>query len=88
MGIFSIYTAFGTVEYAKIFEFFRSGVDATGNQIGSSTWITIIIPLLFTIGAFGKCHGCGIECSACSRYASASCKICPYVFTHLSVWFL
>jgi len=54
MGIFSIYTAFGTVEYAKIFEFFRSGVDATGNQISSSTWITIIIPLLFTIGAFGK----------------------------------
>lgn len=54
MAIFSIYTAFGTVEYAKIFQFISTGLDASGNEISKSTWLTIVTPLLFTIGAFGK----------------------------------
>jgi NADH-quinone oxidoreductase subunit L len=54
MAIFSIYTAFGTVEYAKIFEFIARNADAAGNPLDASTWLTIVTPLLLTLGAFGK----------------------------------
>ena len=54
MAMFSIFTAFGTVEYARLFPMIASGVDASGNQIQMSTWLTVVTPLLLTAGAFGK----------------------------------
>ena len=54
MGIFSLFTAFGTVEYAQLFEMIRSGTDAAGNALDGSFWITVVVPLLLTVGAFGK----------------------------------
>jgi NADH-quinone oxidoreductase subunit L len=54
MAIFSIFSAFGTVEYSKLFAMIASGVDAAGNPIATSTWLSVITPLLLTAGAFGK----------------------------------
>lgn len=54
MAIFSTYAVFGTVEYSKIFALIQTGYDAAGNPLATSTWVTIVMPLLFTAGAFGK----------------------------------
>ncbi len=53
VGLMSIYVAFGTVEYSKIFEMIANGVDGSGHPI-AGTWIQLVIPLLLSIGAFGK----------------------------------
>lgn len=53
LGLMSVYVAFGTVEYAPLFEMIRAGVDGKGAVL-DGTWIEWVIPLLLTIGAFGK----------------------------------
>ncbi|MFO0856046.1 MAG: NADH-quinone oxidoreductase subunit L [Phycisphaerales bacterium] len=54
MALFSTYAVFGTIEYSKIFAMIQTGYDAAGNPLVASTWVTIVMPLLFTAGAFGK----------------------------------
>lgn len=54
MAIFSAYGIFGTVEYSEIFTLVASGYDAAGNPLAVNTWAAIVMPLLFTCGAFGK----------------------------------
>ncbi len=54
MALFSTYAVFGTVEYSKIFAMIQTGYDAAGNQLVASNWVTVVMPLLFTAGAFGK----------------------------------
>lgn len=53
LGLMGIYVAFGTVEYSKIFEMVANGVDGSGAPLAGS-WVQWVIPLLLSIGAFGK----------------------------------
>ena len=53
MGVMATFVAFGTLDYQQLFSMIRAGVDASGNPIADS-WVSTVIPFLFTIGAFGK----------------------------------
>ncbi|MFO0830916.1 MAG: NADH-quinone oxidoreductase subunit L [Phycisphaerales bacterium] len=52
-AIFTTFVVFGTVEYEKLFPMIAAGVDGAGNAI-SGGWVVKLIPLLLTMGAFGK----------------------------------
>jgi NADH-quinone oxidoreductase subunit L len=54
MAIFSVYVGFGTVEYTKLFDMIRAGVDGGGQPLDANTWLTVLTPLFLTLGAFGK----------------------------------
>ncbi len=51
LAIMATFVAFGTVEYSKLFEMIRAGVDASGQPLGES-WAVKVIPFLIAIGAF------------------------------------
>lgn len=53
LGIMATFVVFGTIEFKPLFAMIREGVDAAGNPLADH-WATTLIPLLFTIGAFGK----------------------------------
>lgn len=57
LGILSTFVAFGTIELRPLFDavekMVASGVGPDGKPLDQS-WVTWVIPLLFTIGAFGK----------------------------------
>ena len=53
MAIGATFVVFGTLEFKPLFEMVTHGVDGTGRPIGGS-WVVVVIPLLFTAGAFGK----------------------------------
>jgi NADH-quinone oxidoreductase subunit L len=53
MAIGATFVVFGTLEFRPLFAMISSGVDANGAAIGN-TWVVVVIPLLFTAGAFGK----------------------------------
>jgi NADH-quinone oxidoreductase subunit L len=55
LGIFLTYTTFGTVEYAALFECLAASTDVAGNALPlTGMWQSWTIPLLLTLGAFGK----------------------------------
>lgn len=53
MAIGATFVVFGTLEFRPLFGMIADGVDANGQAIGH-TWVVVVIPLLFTAGAFGK----------------------------------
>ncbi len=53
IGIFMIYVTFGTVQYDELFHRVAAGVDGGGHPLAGA-WQTWAIPLLLTVGAFGK----------------------------------
>lgn len=53
MAVGATFVVFGTLEFRPLFGMIADGVDANGQAIGH-TWIVVVIPLLFTAGAFGK----------------------------------
>ncbi|MFI4883474.1 MAG: NADH-quinone oxidoreductase subunit L, partial [Phycisphaerales bacterium JB064] len=53
MAIGATFVVFGTLEFRPLFEMISHGVDANHEPIGN-TWVVVVIPLLFTAGAFGK----------------------------------
>ncbi len=53
MAIGATFVVFGTLEFRPLFEMISQGVDANGDAIAHS-WVVVVIPLLFTAGAFGK----------------------------------
>jgi NADH-quinone oxidoreductase subunit L len=53
MGIMGTWVAFGTVELKPLFAAIAKGVDGTGAPLADS-WVSVVLPALFTIGAFGK----------------------------------
>lgn len=53
MAIGATFVVFGTLEFRELFGMIASGLDANGQAIGH-TWVVVVIPLLFTAGAFGK----------------------------------
>ncbi|MEM1165814.1 MAG: NADH-quinone oxidoreductase subunit L [Planctomycetota bacterium] len=53
LGVFLIYTTFGTVEYTALFQLVEAGVDGSGDAL-AGRWETWGIPCLLMIGAFGK----------------------------------
>jgi NADH-quinone oxidoreductase subunit L len=52
MGIMATWVVFGTLEYRPLFELIAKGVDGAGQPL--AVWIQWLIPLLLTVGAFGK----------------------------------
>jgi len=53
MAIGATFVVFGTIEFRPLFEMISTGLDANDQPIGH-TWVVVVIPLLFTAGAFGK----------------------------------
>ncbi|UYV11787.1 MAG: NADH-quinone oxidoreductase subunit L [Phycisphaera sp.] len=53
MAIGATFVVFGTLEFRPLFEMISTGLDANDQPIGH-TWVVVVIPLLFTVGAFGK----------------------------------
>ena len=53
LGVFLIYTTFGTVQYAELFALVERGVDGLGKPL-AGRWESWAIPSLLMVGAFGK----------------------------------
>ena len=53
LGLYLIFTTFGTVQYDELFALVSAGIDGSGNPL-AGTWQATWIPLLLMIGAFGK----------------------------------
>ncbi|MCC6322466.1 MAG: NADH-quinone oxidoreductase subunit L [Phycisphaerales bacterium] len=55
MGLMLTYVQFGTVEYAKLFPMVQGYLDlAQHGKMSEIPWMVQVIPVLFTLGAFGK----------------------------------
>ena len=53
LGLYLIFTTFGTVQYDELFAMVSAGVDGEGHAL-AGTWQATWIPLLLMVGAFGK----------------------------------
>ena len=53
LGMMGTFVAFGTIQMVPLFDMISRGVDGAGQPIGG-TWVEWVLPMLFTVGAFGK----------------------------------